>query len=201
METTDRNGEREAEPIEDGGREAEPVERRVGTLLRERGETVAVAESLTGGRLSDLLTDVPGASDYFDRGLVTYAYDAKRGELAVPREALDEHGAVSEPVARAMARGVRDVADVTWGVAATGIAGPSGGTAEKPVGLVYFGVAYAAPWGTEESFSRVERHVFDGHRREIKEASARRALSTLETAIESTPAPDRPDATGDETGG
>ncbi|MDR5674533.1 Uncharacterized protein AArcCO_1045 [Halalkaliarchaeum sp. AArc-CO] len=166
------------------------IERRVGTLLRERGETVAVAESLTGGHVSDLLTDVPGASDYFDRGIVTYAYDAKRGELAVPREALDEHGAVSEPVARAMARGVRDVADVTWGVAATGIAGPSGGTEDKPVGLVYLGVAYAAPWGTGESFARVKRDVFDGDRAEIKDASARGALSLLAETIESTPAPD-----------
>lgn len=177
--------------MESGGDEdthAEPVERRVGELLGQRNETVAVAESLTGGRISDLLTNVPGSSDYFDRGIVTYAYDAKRDELAVPREALDDHGAVSDPVARAMARGVRDVADATWGVSATGIAGPSGGTDEKPVGLVFLGVAYAAPWGTGESFVRVEREVFDGDRCEIKTASARGALSLLETAMASTTA-------------
>ncbi|MEF8779656.1 MAG: CinA family protein [Haloferacaceae archaeon] len=184
---SERNRGTDAGPNAAADRETEPVERRVGQLLRDRGETVAVAESLTGGRVADLLTDVPGASDYFDRGFVTYAYDAKREELAVPREVLDEHGAVSEPVARAMARGVRDVADVTWGVAATGIAGPSGGTAEKPVGLVYLGVAYAAPWGSEESFARVNRRVFDGDRQAVKSASARGALSTLEAAIEATP--------------
>ncbi|MGM0604942.1 MAG: CinA family protein, partial [Halobacteriota archaeon] len=119
----------------------------VGDRLRDRSETLAVAESLTGGAIGSLITDVPGSSDYFQRGFVTYAYDAKRRALAVSRELLDEHGAVSAPVAERMAQGARDVADTTWAVSATGVAGPDGGRADKPVGLVYVGVAYAAAWG------------------------------------------------------
>jgi nicotinamide-nucleotide amidase len=157
-----------------------PVEARVGDLLRERGETVAVAESCTGGLVGSLLTDVPGSSDYFDRSVVTYSYDAKRDLLAVSREALDEHGAVSEPVAREMARGIRDTADTTWGVATTGVAGPGGGSDEMPVGTVYVGVAYAAPWGSGDSTSSVARYEFDGDRLAVKERFARQALADLE---------------------
>ena len=162
----------------------EPVAERVGERLRERGETVAVAESCTGGLIGSLLTDVPGSSDYFDRSVVTYSYDAKRDLLAVSREALDEHGAVSEPVAREMARAVRDTADVTWGVATTGVAGPTGGTAETPVGTAFVGVAYAAPWGSGESTTTVERHAVDGDRRAVKRGIARRALGDLLAAVE-----------------
>jgi nicotinamide-nucleotide amidase len=104
--------------------------------------------------------------------------------LAVPREDLDEHGAVSEPVARAMARGVRDTADTTWGVATTGIAGPTGGDDADPVGTVYIGVAYAGAWGSGESTTTVERYVFDGDRLEVKEQFARRALRDALDAIE-----------------
>jgi len=91
-----------------------PVEETLGDALREAGHTLATAESCTGGLAGSLLTDVPGSSDYFDRGVVTYTYDAKLA-LGVAREALDEHGAVSEPVARQMARAVRDSAGTTWG--------------------------------------------------------------------------------------
>ena len=161
-----------------------PVEERIGDALREAGATIAAAESATGGLIGSLLTDVPGSSDYFDRSVVTYSYDAKRDVLAVPREDLDEHGAVSEPVARAMARGVRDTADTTWGVATTGIAGPSGGDDVDPVGTVYIGVAYAGAWGTGESTTTVERYVFDGGRRQIKEQFARQALRDALAAIE-----------------
>jgi nicotinamide-nucleotide amidase len=160
-----------------------PVERRVGEVLRERGETVAVAESATGGLVGSLLTDVPGSSDYFDRSLVTYAYDAKLTELAVSRESLDELGAVSEPVARQMAAGVRDVSGTTWGVATTGIAGPDGGTEAKPVGTVYVGVAHAGEWGSGESYTSVERHEFDGTRTAVKGRFARQALTDLLAAL------------------
>jgi nicotinamide-nucleotide amidase len=164
----------------------DPIERVVGDALREAGHTVAVAESLTGGLVGSLLTDVPGSSDYFDRAAVTYANDAKLADLAVPREALDEHGAVSDPVAVEMARGIRDRAGTTWGVSTTGIAGPSGGTSAKPVGLVYVGVAYAAPWGTGDSFARATRYEFDGDRAAVKEESARRALADLHGAVRET---------------
>ena len=94
-----------------------PIEQRVGAALRERDETLAVAESCTGGLVGSLVTDVTGASAYFDRSLVTYAYAAKRELLAVSRESLDAHGVVSEPVAAEMARGVRDTAGTDCPVA------------------------------------------------------------------------------------
>lgn len=162
------------------------IEERVGDVLRKRGEFVATAESCTGGLIGSLLTDVSGSSDYFDRSYVTYSYDAKLEELGVPREDLDDEGAVSEPVARQMARGARDGAGATWGVATTGIAGPTGGTDEKPVGTVYVGVARAGGWGSGDSWCEVERYVFDGSRTEIKRQIAERALEDLVEAAEST---------------
>lgn len=149
---------------------------RVHAALRDREETLAVAESATGGLVGSRITDVPGASDVFDRGVVAYSYDAKRDLLAVDREALDEHGAVSEPVARQMAKGVRDTADATWGLATTGIAGPSGGTDEKPVGTVFVGVAYAGEWGSGDSYAVVKRHEFEGDRTELKDEFATQAM-------------------------
>jgi nicotinamide-nucleotide amidase len=163
--------------------DADPPAVRLGELLTARDETLATAESLTGGLVGSRVTAVPGASAYFDRGYVTYSNDAKRRELGVARETLDEHGAVSGPTAREMATGARDHADTTWGVSTTGIAGPTGGTPEKPVGLVYVGVAYAAPWGTEASFSRSVRAVFSGDREAVTRASANRALATLVQTI------------------
>ncbi len=163
------------------------IEERVGDCLRERGETIATAESCTGGLIGSLLTDVPGSSDYFDRSLVTYSYDAKLELVGVSRETLDDVGAVSEPVSAQMARGARDSAGATWGLATTGIAGPTGGSDEKPVGTVYIGVAYAADWGTGDSWANVERYVFDGSRTEIKERIATRALEDLLAAAESQP--------------
>jgi nicotinamide-nucleotide amidase len=161
-----------------------PVEERVGELLREREETVALAESLTGGLVGSLLTDVPGSSDYLDRGTVAYSNDAKLEALGVRRESLDAHGAVSEAVAVEMARGARDRAGTDWGVSTTGIAGPTGGSDRKPVGLVFVGVAHAAPWGSDASFARAERHVFDGDRLAVKRESAEAALELLARALD-----------------
>ena len=161
------------------------IEKTVGESLRDRGAFVATAESCTGGLIGSLLTDVPGSSDYFDRSIVTYSYDAKMEHLGVPREVLDDVGAVSEPVAEQMARGVRDTAGVTWGVATTGIAGPEGGSDDKPVGTVHIGVAHAGAWGSGESWCRVQRYVFDGTRTEIKRQIAERALEDLRAAVES----------------
>jgi nicotinamide-nucleotide amidase len=161
-----------------------PVQQRVGERLHEHDATVAVAESATGGLVGSLLTDVAGSSDYFDRSIVAYSYDAKRDLLAVNREALDAHGAVSEPVARQLAAGVRDTGDATYGVATTGIAGPTGGSDDKPVGTVFVGVAYAAPWGTGRSETTVERYEFAGTRRECKEQFARQALEDLLSTVE-----------------
>ena len=157
----------------------------VGNRLTAREETVAIAESLTGGLIGSRITDVSGASTYFDRAVVTYSNRSKQEVLSVSREALDAHGAVSEAVAEEMAAGVRDTAGTTWGVSTTGIAGPTGGTDQKPVGTVYIAISNAAEWGTGESRCRVERYVFDGSRREIKRQIAERALEDLHDAVES----------------
>lgn len=152
---------------------------RVGDRLGGRDETLAVAEAATGGSLGAAITAVPGASDYFRRGVVAYAYDTKRRALGVRRELLDEHGVVSAPVAREMARGIRDAADVTWGVGTTAVAGPTGGTDDRPVGTAFVGVAHAAPWETGNSYATVGRYRFEGDRGVVREAVVRRALLDL----------------------
>jgi competence/damage-inducible protein CinA-like protein len=114
----------------------ESIEKVVGRQLLARGWRIAVAESCTGGLVGTRLTDVPGSSAWFERGIVAYSNDAKIDLLGVDRALIDEHGAVSEPVALAMAKGIRQDSDVDVGVAVTGIAGPTGGTDAKPVGTV-----------------------------------------------------------------
>jgi nicotinamide-nucleotide amidase len=109
--------------------------------LRQRGETLAVAESCTGGGLGAALAAVPGASDVFQGGVIAYANAVKQALLGVPAALLETHGAVSDPVAMAMAEGARRATGATWAIAVTGIAGPGGGTVEKPVGLVHIAVA------------------------------------------------------------
>ena len=151
----------------------------VGRLLEKREETLAVAESCTGGLLGGSITAVPGSSTYFESGQTVYAYRAKCRELGVSREALDEHGAVSEPVAREMARGVRDTADVTWGVSITGVAGPGGGSADTPVGTVYIGIAYAGPWASGTSSVTVSKHRFEGDRHAVRTRTVDSALEAL----------------------
>ncbi|MFB6138157.1 MAG: CinA family protein [Halobacteriaceae archaeon] len=153
------------------------------SALADADQTVAVAEGVTGGLVCARLTDVPGASDVLERGYVPYAYDALRTQLGVDRETLDEHGAVSEPVARVLARRARDRADATWGVATVGVAGPGGGTADRPVGTVVAGLAHAAPWGTRDSWARADRRTFDGDRRAVRDGGAAWALARLHEAV------------------
>lgn len=148
------------------------VEEVIGVLLVDRGLTLVTAESCTGGLVAHRITNVSGSSDYFLGGLVTYSNEAKERDLGVRHETLVTHGAVSEETAREMARGARErmVADV--GVSVTGIAGPTGGSLEKPVGLVYVGLS--AP-GVE----RCERYVWQGDRVANKEQSAEAALQMV----------------------
>ena len=113
----------------------------VGTMLAERGATLATAESCTGGLIAELLTDVPGSSVYFRGGVVAYANEAKASLLGVPESLIEAHGAVSEPVVRAMAEGARQRFDSDFALATSGISGPDGGTPEKPVGLVWIALA------------------------------------------------------------
>ena len=122
------------------GRDEEELAASLGRLLRDSGRTLAVAESCTGGMVSALLTDIPGSSDYFLGAVVSYANSAKRDLLDVSEETLRVYGAVSEEAAREMARGARVRFDADLAVAVTGIAGPDGGTPEKPVGRVFFAV-------------------------------------------------------------
>ncbi|WP_302082350.1 CinA family protein [Salinibaculum rarum] len=163
---------------------ARPVEERVADTLRDADATVAVAEAATGGLVATLLTTPPGASDYFDRAYVTYAYDALREELAVSRETLDEHGAVSAPTVREMAQAARDRARTDFGVATAAVAGPGGGTDERPVGTVFVAVASAAPWESGDSTTTVERYTVDGDRDGVREQAARQALRDLAAAVQ-----------------
>lgn len=137
---------------------------------RKAGMMLATAESCTGGLIGAALTAVPGSSDVVERGFITYSNDAKQALLGVPAGMLARHGAVSEPVARAMAEGAlaHSLADVS--LAVTGIAGPSGGTAEKPVGLVHIAAARRGH-GT-----RHQRHVFAGDRDQVRLEAALAAM-------------------------
>jgi nicotinamide-nucleotide amidase len=163
--------------------EDRPIERRVGEALSSTDATVAVAESCTGGLIGSLLTDVPGASEYFMQGFIAYAYDTHRTLLGVDRETLDAHGAVSAESAGEMARTARDRADSTWGLAATGVLGPGGGSPEKPAGTTFIAVSYAGEWESRTSETTVEQYTLDGDRQELKEAVARTALDALYEAI------------------
>lgn len=143
---------------------------------RARGWHVATAESCTGGLISGALTEIAGSSDVFDRGFATYSNTAKREVLGVTSETLERYGAVSEPTARAMAAGALAASGADLAVAVTGVAGPGGGSAEKPVGLVHFACAVK---GGEIQHSRV---VFAGDRGTVRRETVRHALSMLETA-------------------
>ncbi len=113
----------------------------MGRLLRARGQTLAAAESCSGGLVAELVTSVPGASAYFLGGVVAYSNAAKTAALGIPAQLIEQHGAVSEPVVRAMAEGVRGRLGADFGVATSGISGPEGGTPEKPVGTVHLAIA------------------------------------------------------------
>ncbi len=149
------------------GRSLEMV---VGDLLRERALTIAVAESCTGGLLTSRLTDVPGSSDYVDRGIVCYSNRAKIELVGVPESMIAEHGAVSEPVARALADGIRERARTNIGIGVTGIAGPGGGTPEKPVGTVAVAVVV-------DGQARGRTFQFFGGREMVKFQAAQAALN------------------------
>jgi len=144
----------------------------VGSLLKEKGKTVACAESCTGGLLGHRLTGVPGSSAYFLESAVVYSNAAKTRRLGVPASLLDKHGAVSAVAARAMAIGVRKTARSDFGLSVTGIAGPAGGTARKPVGLVYIALAH-------DRGVSVRRSLFFGGRAQVKFQASQKALDIL----------------------
>jgi len=117
------------------------LEKLIGDLLREKGWTLSIAESCTGGLICDRITDVSGSSDYFMGGMVTYSNESKAKHLGIPLNYIKKHGAVSPQVAKKMAQGVRKAFGTTFGLSTTGVAGPTGGTKRSPVGRVFVGFA------------------------------------------------------------
>jgi competence/damage-inducible protein CinA-like protein len=155
----------------------ETIEQVVGKLLTERGSVLALAESCTGGLIAKLLTDVPGSSAFLDSGYVAYANRAKTELLGVPAELIEQHGAVSAEVATALAEGAQSRRDVDVAVGVTGIAGPDGGSAEKPVGTVFVGLALR---GGE---STVRRFRLWGDRNQVRQAASSAALNMIRQAL------------------
>ncbi|MCX5812248.1 MAG: CinA family protein [Proteobacteria bacterium] len=145
------------------------LEEKIGSILRESSLKIATAESCTGGLIANRITNISGASEYFEAGFITYSNQAKTVFLAVPEEVITKKGAVSHDVAGLMAEGVRRAAGVDIGLSVTGIAGPAGGTLEKPVGTVY--ICISCTVGTF-----VRRFLFDGDREEIKKQTSDAAL-------------------------
>jgi nicotinamide-nucleotide amidase len=156
----------------------ESMEEVVGRLLKESGQTLAVAESCTAGMLGMHITRVPGSSDYFKGGILCYSNEAKIELCGVPAELLQRHGAVSAEAAEALAAGVRKVFRSSIGVSITGIAGPGGGSPEKPVGLVYIGIS-------DRSRTLSRHRIMPGDRETIRERSSYLALSWLRRLLTS----------------
>lgn len=145
----------------------------IAEILLRRGELLACAESCTGGLLCKTLTDVPGSSAWFERGLITYSNLSKVQLLGVPSTTVALHGAVSEQTVRAMAEGLVRHTPADWGVAITGVAGPGGGSREKPVGTVWIG------WSRRGQPARVEQFRFEGERAQIRKLSLAAGLKGL----------------------
>ena len=154
------------------GKDEETLEGVVGKLLRSKGATISIAESCTGGLITHRLTNVPGSSDYLERSLVVYSDKAKKELLKVPAGILKRHGAVSKEVAESMAKGVKSLSKTTFGLAVTGIAGPAGGTPEKPVGTVFISFSHKRQVITQKC-------SFYGDREQIKFMTSQYALDVL----------------------
>ena len=148
------------------------IEKAIGDLLRENGWTLSVAESCTGGLVSDRITNVAGSSDYFEGGIVSYSIKAKAQHLGIPLKYIEKYGAVSPQIAKKMAEGVRQAFHTTCGLSTTGVAGPTGGTKKTPVGTVFIGISV-------EKRTIVKKLKLRGHRRAIKEKSAEEGLRFL----------------------
>jgi len=150
----------------------EPLEAVVAALLIEHKKTIAIAESCTGGRISSRMTGIPGSSRYFDSACVTYSNVSKERLLSVPRSLLKTKGAVSSEVAAVMAEGIRLKASVDLGLAVTGIAGPDGGSPEKPIGRVYIALS-------DSRQTKTKRHDFPGDRESVQSAATQMALDLV----------------------
>lgn len=158
------------------GKKTVKPEKSAGEALREKGLTLAVAESCTGGLLGNLITDEAGSSDYFIGGVIAYGNEVKKNLLRVKSPTLKAHGAVSKETAGEMAKGVRERLKTDIGVSITGIAGPGGGSVEKPVGTVFIAVSKGRR-------TAVQKFLFKGSRKSIKKKSAEAALKMLLEAL------------------
>ena len=153
--------------------ELENLAEKIGNELLSRGEKLTTAESCTGGWVAQTITAIAGSSGWFDRGFVTYSNAAKHEMLGVTESTLERHGAVSEATARAMAQGALAHSHADWAISITGIAGPGGGSPEKPVGTVCFA------WASNNGGSEAQTRIFSGERTSIREQSVHHALSGL----------------------
>ncbi|MBQ0534528.1 nicotinamide-nucleotide amidase [Providencia huaxiensis] len=149
----------------------------VGLKLKEQGKTVTTAESCTGGWVAKVLTDISGSSDYFQRGFVTYSNEAKHQMIGVKDESLQRYGAVSQQVVTEMATGALQEASADFAVSVSGVAGPGGGSVEKPVGTVWFG--FAQKQADQTVFVTTQHRVFQGNRNEVRFQSTAYILETL----------------------
>ncbi|EPO5264820.1 nicotinamide-nucleotide amidase [Providencia rettgeri] len=149
----------------------------IGLRLKEQGKTVTTAESCTGGWVAKVLTDISGSSDYFQRGFVTYSNEAKHQMIGVKSESLQRYGAVSQQVVTEMAEGALLEACADFAVSVSGIAGPGGGSIEKPVGTVWFG--FAQKQADQTVFVTTQHRVFQGNRNEVRFQSTVYILETL----------------------
>jgi nicotinamide-nucleotide amidase len=149
------------------------VEIRIGKLLRDQGQTLSIAESCTGGLVSDRITNVPGSSDYFEGSVICYSNRAKVQHLRIPLKTLERFGAVSSEIAGRMAQGIRKAFHTEFGLSTTGVAGPTGGTKKTPVGTVFIGFSNGKrTW--------VKKVDLKGTRREIKKEAAEKAILFLQ---------------------
>lgn len=154
------------------GTDTEELEDVLGRMLSERKLTISIAESCTGGLIADRITNVSGSSNYFERGIVTYSNASKVAELGVPMATIEQHGAVSREVAEAMASGIRTKSNTDIGISTTGIAGPTGGSAEKPIGLVWIGYS-------DRAQTIAVRFNFASDRRSFKERASQATLDLV----------------------
>ncbi len=155
----------------------ENILKKVSNYLIDKKLKIATAESCTGGLIAHTLTNISGSSNYFDRGIVSYSNNAKSELLEVSKELLEEYGAVSELVAKEMAENIRKLSKVDIGLSTTGIAGPTGGSREKPIGLVYIGIS-------TKNYKKIKKFLFKGDRIDIKMSTCNAALKMLYNYLE-----------------
>jgi len=151
---------------------------KISNILRQKNLKIATAESCTGGLIANIITNMSGSSDFFERGVVTYSNESKMELLDVPQDLLIKYGAVSKQVAKAMAKGIRKNSKVDIGISTTGIAGPAGATKTKPVGLVFIGIS-------TKDFTKAEKFTFSKNRIGNKEEACKSALNQLYNYLES----------------